>query len=83
MGELLLKIYEQVVSEDKSTYQGRKRVEECVEELIRKHVGDFGQEEAQAVRELAYAAGLKAEQQGFQLGVQFAIRLFLELYPGL
>lgn len=83
MGETLLKIYEQVVSEDKSTYQGRKRIEEFVEELIRKHAADYGQEETQAVRELAYAAALKAEQQGFQLGIQFAIRLFLELYPGL
>ncbi len=78
MSELLWKIYERIVSEESDAYEGRKRSEERIEELIQKYAADFKQEETEAVRTLAYAAALKAEQEGFRLGVRFAVRLFMD-----
>ncbi|MCI8566585.1 MAG: hypothetical protein HFI39_09770 [Lachnospiraceae bacterium] len=79
MSELLLKIYEQIVSEESDTYEGKRRIEEYVEELFQKYAADFKQEKAEEIKTLVYAATLKAEQEGFRLGVRFVTRLLLDL----
>lgn len=80
MNELLLKIHEQIISEESGTYKGRKRVEACVEALLQKHAANFGQEETEAVKVIAYAAARQAEREGFRSGIRFAVELYLELY---
>lgn len=80
MSEILLKIYEQVISGEDDTYRGRERIEKRVDELLRKYAADYGESETEAVKELAYAAALKAEQEGFQLGVRFALKVLWELH---
>lgn len=81
MSGLLLKIYEQIVSQEQAAYKGRKRTEEWAEELLRKYAAEYGPAETEPLRSLLYAVSLKAEQEGFQLGIQFAFRLSAELYP--
>lgn len=83
MNELLLKIYERIICEEGGTYEGRKRVEKCVDKLLQKHAADFGQKETEAVKVIAYAAACQAEQEGFRSGIRFAVSLYLELYAGL
>lgn len=78
MDGLLSKIYERIISEESGTYEGRKRVEACVEKLLQKHAANFGQEETEAVRVIAYAAACQAEQEGFRSGIRFAVELYLE-----
>ena len=62
MSEILLKIYEQVISGEDDTYRGRERIEKRVDELLRKYAADYGESETVAFKELAYAAALNAEQ---------------------
>lgn len=79
MSELLLKIYERVISSEEATFKMELRVNDWVEKLTKDYKKQLREEEMEKLRDLMYSIALKAEQEGFQLGIQFTLQLIKEL----
>ncbi|MDE7247921.1 MAG: hypothetical protein K2N43_08540 [Lachnospiraceae bacterium] len=80
MGELLFKIYEQVISEGEEARNAGNRIEKYVNGLIVDDSEVRGDEETEELKDLMYSAADKAEREGFRLGAWFALRLIFELF---
>lgn len=79
MGELLTKIYENVVYQEKGTYEMEQRLEKEIQNLIKPYQTQFDEQTLEIIRNLMYAIELKTEHEAFQLGASFSLKLFMEL----
>ncbi|MFI3200276.1 MAG: hypothetical protein R3Y54_01950 [Eubacteriales bacterium] len=75
MNELMGKIYEQVICQERIAIERKKKLDQTILELIPKEMK--GEEEQ--IKDLLFAVGMKAEQEGFYLGVKYAMEIMREL----
>lgn len=79
MNKLLHKIYGTVICNEKDAIEMGKEVDAEISVLLRKHEGTFEKKELDEVRELMYETAFIAQSAGFQLGLQYFIKLLLRL----
>jgi len=80
MNELLKKIYEQVISNEEETIKAGKRVDEWINKLTENYTNQLNSNDMEILKDLMYSVALKAQQEGFQLGMQFTIKIMQELF---
>lgn len=79
MNELLKRIYNEVISQEKDTVEMGKRLDAEIKKLLQPYAQQFNEQELEIIRGLLYAVELKTEQEAFQLGMSYGLKLFLEL----
>ena len=79
MNELLKKIYENVIAYEDDTLEIGKALDKQVNELLEPYKNQFNEKDMETIRQLMYAILLKAEQEGFQLGVKYSVQMIFKL----
>ena len=79
MNELLKKIYENVIAYEDDTLEVDKALDKQVKDLLEPYKNQFNEKDMETIRQLMYAILLKAEQEGFQLGVKYSVQMILKL----
>lgn len=79
MNELLKKIYESVITYEKDTVEMGSRVEIEINKLIKPYTGQLTDEEIEQIKALLYQTALTAEQEGFQLGIKYTLKMLFDL----
>lgn len=79
MNELLKKIYESVITYEKDTVEMGSRVEIEINKLIKPYTGQLTDEEIEQIKTLLYQTALTAEQEGFQLGIKYTLKMLFDL----
>lgn len=77
MKELLKKIFNNVISQEEDAIKILKHVDEEIDKLIEPYKEQFSDEQLEEIKDLMYGTALIAEQEGFQLGIFYAIKLLL------
>ncbi len=79
MNELFRKIYDEVISREPDALEARKRIEMKVQTLVEPYQDRLTDSEMETLKDLMYSIAPTAEQEGVQLGIQFAFKILLEL----
>lgn len=79
MKSLLKKIYENVICYEEDAIQMDKTINKEIEELLLKCCSKFKDDEIEQLKSNIYQLALTAEQEGFELGMKYAYRLFVGL----
>lgn len=78
MNKLLHKIYGTVICNEKDAIELGKEVDAEISELLREHESVFGDDELAQIRELMYETAFIAKSAGFELGVHYFYKMFLQ-----
>jgi len=79
MSELLKKIYEDVIQHERISVEMGKRVDAWVDTLTAPYKGQLDADQMEQLRNLMYSTAIKAEEEGFQLGIRMIVKLVLEM----
>lgn len=79
MKSLLKKIYENVICYEEDAIQMDKTINKEIEELLQKCCSQFKDDEIEQLKSNIYQLTLTTEQEGFELGMKYAYRLFVTL----
>lgn len=79
MNELLKKIYEEVVYNEKDTQKIEKALETEIHSLLCPYADQFNHEQTETILSLMYAIQLKAMQEGFQHGAKYTLSTLFAL----
>lgn len=79
MNELLKKIYESVITYEKDTVEMGSRVDVEINKLIKPYAEQLTDKEMEQLKNLLYQTALTAEQEGFQLGIKYTLKLLFDL----
>jgi len=82
MSELMKKIYEEVIQHERAAVETVKRVDAWVDKLAAPYKQRLDAEQSELLRDLMYSAAVKAEEEGFQLGIRIMAELMLEMLAG-
>lgn len=80
MNELLKKIYESVITYEEDTIKMGSRVELEIKELIKHDAEQWSDEEKNKIKSLLYQTALTAEQEGFQLGIKYTLKMLFDIF---
>lgn len=79
MNELLKKIYESVIYYEKDTVEMGSRVEVEIHKLIKQYPEQLTDKDIEQIKNLLYQTALTAEQEGFQLGIKYTLKMLFDL----
>ncbi len=79
MSELLKKIYEDVIQHERVSVEMGNRVDRWVDTLTEPYKEQLNAEQMEQLRNLMYSTAIKAEEEGFQLGIRMIVKLVLEM----
>ncbi len=79
MEDLLSKIYDKVAFYEEDSIQLGKEFDCLVEDTLKPLENSKTEPEIEEIKELIYKASYSAEKLGFQIGVRFMVKLFLEI----
>lgn len=79
MNELLKKIYESVITYEKDTVEMGSRVDVEINKLIKPYAEQFTDKEMEQIKTLLYQTALTAEQEGFQLGIKYTLKMLFDI----
>ncbi len=79
MSELLKKIYEDVIQHERVSVEMGNRVDRWVDTLTAPYKEQLNAEQMEQLRNLMYSTAIKAEEEGFQLGIRMIVKLVLEM----
>ena len=79
MNERLKKIYEYVICHEKEAIEMDKRVSVEIDTLVIPYIEQLKETELEDLKGLMYTTALTAEQEGFQLGMGYAIKILISL----
>lgn len=79
MNELLKKIYESVITYEKDTVEMGRRVDVEINKLIKPYAEQLTDKEMEQIKTLLYQTALTAEQEGFQLGIKYTLKILFNL----
>lgn len=79
MSDLMKKIYEGVIQHERVTVEMGNRVDRWVDELTAPYKGQLDAGQMEQLRNLMYSTAIKAEEEGFQLGIRVIVKLVLEM----
>lgn len=80
MMDKINEIYKEMVQESEEMKVLRKKVEECIENILAGRKKEMKQTEYELCRDLFYQVAMVAEEAGFSLGFQYAAQLMAECY---
>lgn len=83
MNELLLKIYENVISREEECLEMEKRMGEWISTLAEPYSEQLDAHKMERLKDFMYSTAIRAEQEGFQIGVKMTMKLILELLTDL
>lgn len=76
---LLKKIYESVIYYEKDTVEMGNYVDVEINKLIKPYAEQFTDKELQQIKTLLYQTALTAEQEGFQLGIKYTLKMLFDI----
>ena len=79
MEDLLSKIYDKVAFYEDDSIQLGKEFDCLVEDMVKPLENSKMEPEIEIIKELIYKAAYSAEKFGFQIGVRFIVKLFMEM----
>lgn len=79
MSELLKKIYEGVILHERVAVEMGNRVDRWIDTLTAPYKEQLDNGQMEQMRNLMYSTAIKAEEEGFQLGIRMIVRLMLEI----
>lgn len=83
MNELLKKIYENVIYNEKDTLKIEKNLEVEIQKLLEPYSKNFNTDELDIIFNLMYAIQLLSMQEGFEQGVRYTLHLMIDLLSDL
>lgn len=75
MEDLLKKIFDQVLMNEKETVKCNKVVDDKVEKVAESYKDKLSEEDLEKLKDDLFSVSLLAEQTGFELGVKFLFQL--------
>jgi len=79
MEDLLSKIYDKVAFYEEDSIQLGKEFDSLVEDMVKPLENSKTKPEIEEIKELIYKASYSAEKFGFNIGVRFMVKLFMEM----
>ena len=79
MNELLKKIYESVIYYEKDTVKMGSHVDVEIHKLIEQYADQLPSSDMEKIKSLLFQTALTAEQEGFQLGLKYALKILVDL----
>lgn len=79
MSDLMKKIYEGVIQHERVAVEMGNRVDRWIDELTAPYKGQLDAGQMEQLRNLMYSTAIRAEGEGFQLGIRVIVKLVLEM----
>lgn len=79
MSELLRKIYEQAIQDEDIAVAMVRRVDDWAKSLTVPYKDVLDDDQMELLQNLMYSTAIKAEEEGFQLGIRVIVKLVLEI----
>lgn len=79
MSELLKKIYEGVIQHERVAVEMGHRVDRWIDTLTAPYKEQLDAGQMEQLQNLMYSTAIRAEEEGFQLGIRMIVRLVLEM----
>ena len=79
MSDLMKKIYEGVIQHERIAVKMGNRVDHWIDELTAPYKGQLDAGQMEQLLNLMYSTAIKAEEEGFQLGIRMIVKLVLEI----
>lgn len=79
MRELLMKIYQEVISKEEEVIETDRRTNECIEEYISRYDEVFSEKDMERLRDCVYYAVLISEREAFYIGMKYTLKIMLSL----
>jgi predicted nucleic acid-binding protein len=79
MNKLFKEIFEHVISHEIKGKEMDKRVNKEINTLVIPYNMQLKETELEELKNLMYATALTAEQEGFQLGMEYAIKILISV----
>ena len=79
MNELLKKVFETVIIYEKDTVKMGGRVYAEINQLVQSSKDQFADSDMEKIKSLLYQTALTAEEEGFQLGLKYALKIMMDL----
>ena len=79
MSELLRKIYEQAIQDKDIAVAMVRRVDDWAKSLTVPYKDVLDDDQMELLQNLMYSTAIKAEEEGFQLGIRMIVKLVLEI----
>lgn len=79
MNETLKKIYDDIVCYQKETVEAGWRIDREIKDLIHPYEEKLDTEQLDELKSIMSQTAYIAEREGFEIGVRFALKLFIAL----
>lgn len=79
MDELIKKIYMEVILYEDDVLKSGKQLDKEVADLLKTYEDELDEKHMEIVKTLMYQTILIAEQEGFWLGIKYAVKLMVEI----
>jgi len=79
MSELLRKIYEQAIQDEDIAVAMVRRVDDWAKSLTVPYKEVLDDDQMELLQNLLFSTAIKAEEEGFQLGIRVIVKLVLEI----
>lgn len=79
MSDLLQKIYEQAIQDEDIAVAMGRRVDEWVKSLTVPYREVLDDDQMELLQNLLFSTAIRAEEEGFQLGIRVVVKLVLEI----
>lgn len=79
MSELLRKIYEQAIQDEDIAVAMVRRVDDWAKSLTVPYKDVLDDDQVELLQNLLFSTAIKAEEEGFQLGIRVIVKLVLEI----
>ena len=79
MSELLRKIYEQAIQDEDIAVEMGRRVDDWAKSLTVPYKDVLDEDQMELLQNLLFSTAIKAEEEGFQLGIRMIVKLVLEI----
>ncbi len=79
MSELLRKIYEQAIQDEDIAVEMGRRVDDWAKSLTAPYKDVLDEDQMELLQNLLFSTAIKAEEEGFQLGIRVIVKLVLEI----
>lgn len=79
MNELIKKIYMEIICYEEDVLKTGKQLDREVATLLKPYEEELDEKHLEIVKTLMYQTILVAEQEGFWLGIKYAVKLMIEI----
>lgn len=83
MKDLLMKIYQEVISKEEEVIETDRQTNERIEEYISRYDEIFSEKDMERLRDCVYYAVLISEREAFYTGMKYTLKIMLSLLTDL